>query len=234
MADISANLTNIISVKNLSAYYENRKIFEGIDFNVKEGDYLCIIGENGSGKTTLMKTLLGFDIKHTGEVKFNGFTKREIGWLPQKTQHQNDFPASVNEVVMSGFAGNGFFGIRYGKSQKEQAIQNMKLLGIENIAEKSFSELSGGQQQKVLLCRALCAAKKVLLLDEPITSLDETAAEEMYMLIKKLNQSGMAIIMITHDIVRAAGEAQHILSLGNSGFFFGTPDEYNECVRGDM
>ena len=225
---------NIIEVKNLSAFYENRMVFENVSFSVTEGDYLCIIGENGSGKTTLMKTLLGFDIKHSGTVKLGGFTRREIGWLPQKTQHQKDFPASVNEVVTSGFAGSGFFGAWYGKSQKKQAKQNLKLLSIEDIAEKSFSELSGGQQQKVLLCRALCAAKKVLLLDEPVTSLDEAAAEEMYALIKKLNDSGMAIIMISHDITRAVAESKHILSLSNNGFFFGTDAEYVEYVKGDI
>lgn len=225
---------NIIEVKKLSAFYENRMVFENVEFTVTEGDYLCIVGENGSGKTTLMKTLLGFDIKHTGTIKFNGFTKREIGWLPQKTQHQKDFPASVNEVVMSGFAGGGFFGTRYNKAQKEQANQNMKLLDIESLDEKSFSELSGGQQQKVLLCRALCAAKKVLLLDEPVTSLDETATEEMYALIRKLNQSGLAVIMISHDISRAVSEAKHILSLTNNGFFFGSSDEYLKCAKGEV
>lgn len=225
---------SIINVKNLSAYYENRKVFENVSFSVTEGDYLCIIGENGSGKTTLMKTLLGFDIKHTGEVEFNGFTRREIGWLPQKTQHQKDFPASVNEVVLSGFAGRGFLGAFYGKQTKKTAQKNMELLGIADIAEHSFSELSGGQQQKVLLCRALCAAKKVLLLDEPVTSLDKAASDEMYALIKKLNDSGMAIIMISHDIARAVAEAKHILSLSNSGFFFGTDSEYVTHVKGDM
>lgn len=217
---------NIIEVKNLSAFYENQKVFENLDFVVEDGDYLCIIGENGSGKTTLMKTILGFNIKHTGDVNFTGFTKREIGWLPQKTQHQKDFPASVGEVVMSGFAGKGILGFRYSKSQKRQAINNIKLLGLESIVEKSFGELSGGQQQKVLLCRALCAAKKVLLLDEPVTSLDESASEEMYAIIKKLNDNGLAVIMISHDVTRALGDAKHILSLSDNGFFFGTKQEY--------
>lgn len=218
---------NIIEVKNLSAFYENRKVFENVEFSVTEGDYLCIIGENGSGKTTLMKTLLGFDIKHTGQIIFKGFKKQEIGWLPQKTQHQSDFPASVSEVVMSGFAGGGFLGFGYSKSQKQRAANNMQLLGIDSIAEKSFSELSGGQQQKVLLCRALCAAKKVLLLDEPVTSLDETAAQEMYEIIKKLNGSGLAVVMISHD-ARAIDNAKHILSLSENSFFFGTRQEYEE------
>lgn len=225
---------NIIEVKNLSAFYENRKVFENVEFTVSEGDYLCIVGENGSGKTTLMKTLLGMDIKHTGEVTFNGFTKKEIGWLPQKTQNQKDFPASVIELIMSGFAGKSFFGVRYGKLQKEQANKNMKLLDTDGVAEKSFSELSGGQQQKVLLCRALCAAKKVLLLDEPVTSLDEAATEEMYALIKKLNDSGLAIIMISHDITRAVSEAKHILSLADNSFFFGTAQEYKKYAKGEI
>ena len=219
---------DIINVVDLSAFYENRKVFENLNFTVKQGDYLCIIGENGSGKTTLMKTLLGFDIKHTGKIVFSGFTKREIGWLPQKTQHQKDFPASVNEVVISGFGGRGFLGAFYSKKIKSEAQKNMKLLGIDDIAEHSFAELSGGQQQKVLLCRALCAAKRVLLLDEPVTSLDESAAEEIYGLIKKLNQNGMAIIMISHDINRSIRDAKHILSLSNGKYFFGDSEQYKK------
>ncbi len=211
---------NIITVEGLSAFYESHNVFENLNFTVKSGDYLCIIGENGTGKTTLMKLLLGLDIKHSGKIAFNGFTKKEIGWLPQKTQHQSDFPASVKEVVLSGFAGRGFFGLFYGKELKRQATKNMEILGISDIAEMSFSELSGGQQQKVLLCRALCASKKVLLLDEPASSLDTAAADELYALIKKLNQNGLAIIMITHDIDRAKREAKSILTLSHDGYEF--------------
>ncbi|MDO4608710.1 MAG: ATP-binding cassette domain-containing protein [Clostridia bacterium] len=216
---------SIIKVKNLSAYYESRRVFENLNFDVQDGDYLCIIGENGTGKTTLMKLLLGLDVKHTGNVKFEGFTKKEIGWLPQKTQHQADFPASVKEIVMSGFAGRNFLGLFYGKNQKQQATKNMDILGIADIAEMSFTELSGGQQQKVLLCRALCAAKRVLLLDEPASSLDSAAADELYALIKKLNQNGLAIIMITHDIARAEREAKNILTLSHGGY------EYEKGVK---
>lgn len=225
---------SLIEVKNLSAFYENRKVFENVAFTVEKGDYLCIIGENGSGKTTLMKTVLGMKIKHTGHIEFKGFTKREIGWLPQKTQTQKDFPASVKEVVMSGFAGKGVFGTHYNKDLKEQALKNMQILDIAGIAEKSFSELSGGQQQKVLLCRALCAAKKVLLLDEPTTSLDRSAAEEIYKLVRKLNDSGLAVIMISHDINRALSESKHILNLSENGWFFGTVQEYSEHAKGDI
>ena len=205
----------LITVENLSSFYEGKKVFENLSFTVEDDDYLCILGENGSGKTTLMKTILGFDIKHTGSIKFNGFSNKEIGWLPQKTQHQKDFPASVKEVVMSGFAGGGFLGLKYNKSQKNTARKNMELLGLIDIAEKSFSELSGGQQQKVLLCRALCAA------------------EEMYGIIKKLNDSGMAVIMISHDVMHAINHSKHILRLSND-IFFGTKDEYQKYIAEDM
>lgn len=225
---------SLITVKELSAFYENRKVFENVNFTVDDGDYLCIIGENGSGKTTLMKTVLGMNIKHTGQIVFDGFTKREIGWLSQKTQTQKDFPASVKEVVMSGFAGKGVFRTHYNKTLKEQAFKNMEILDISGIAEKSFSELSGGQQQKVLLCRALCAAKKVLLLDEPTTSLDSSAAEEIYKLVRRLNDRGLAVIMISHDINRVLCEAKHILNLSENGWFFGNVSEYCEYAKGDI
>ena len=224
----------IINVKNLSAYYENRIVFENLSFSVEEGDYLCIIGENGSGKTTLMKTLLGMDIKHSGTIEFKDFNKNEIGWLPQRTEHQRDFPASVREVVMSGFAGRGFLGFIYGKRLKKRAEENMKILDISGIAEQSFSELSGGQQQKVLLCRALCAAKKVLLLDEPTAALDSASAKELYTLIRRLNQNGLAVIMITHDIQRAVAEAKHILCLSENEAFFGSDAQYVEYTKGDI
>ncbi len=224
----------LITVKKLSAFYENREVFKDLNFTVSDGDYLCIIGENGSGKTTLMKILLGMGIKHTGEITFSGFSKREIGWVPQKIQTKKDFPASAFEVVLSGFGGKSLFGLYYGKKFKKRALENMEMLDIADIRSSSFRELSGGQQQKVLLCRALCAAKKVLLLDEPVTALDSASQEEMYQLIRKLNKSGMAIIMISHDVTRAVAEAKHILSLGNNGYFFGTDAEYIQSVKGDI
>ena len=225
---------NIIEVDNLSAFYESRQVFKELNFVLQEGDYLCIIGENGSGKTTLMKILLGLGIKHSGTIKFNGFNKREIGWLPQKTQHQKDFPASVREVVMSGFAGSGFLGFKNRKAQKEVYAKNIKILDIEDIAEKSFSELSGGQQQKVLLCRALCAAKKVLLLDEAITGLDKASSEELYSIVKKLNEQGLAIVMITHDVTRALRDAKHVLCLSDNSSFFGSITDYDAWTKGDI
>ena len=217
---------NLISVKNLSAFYENREIFSNLSFNIADGDYLCILGENGSGKTTLMRCMLGFDVKTSGEILFNGFSKKEIGYLPQRSETVSDFPASVTEVVMSGFAGKGFLGMLYKKEQKQKAYENMKRLEIFDLKDKAFNKLSGGQQQKVLLCRALCAAKKALLLDEPVTGLDANSAEEMYALIDKLNREGMTVIMISHDIETARSKGTHILHIANGGYFFGTEKDY--------
>lgn len=216
----------LINVKKLSAFYENNQVFEDISFSVSRGDYLCIVGENGSGKTTLMRTLLGFNIKYTGDIEFIGISKNQIGWLPQRVEGVKDFPASVIEVVMSGLGGKCFFGFGYSKSLRQKALDNMKLIGISDLAKRSFATLSGGQQQKVLLCRALCAADSILLLDEPASGLDLDSQEEMYSIIRRLNQNGIAVIMITHDITRAVGEAKHILSLGNNGYFYGTDAEY--------
>ncbi len=210
---------SLISVENLSAFYENRQIFKDLSFTVNEGDYLCIIGENGSGKTTLMRLILGFKLKHTGSITFKNFTNREIGYLPQRTVTETDFPASVMEVILSGFGGKSFLGFNK-KEHYVKARGNMKYLEIENLENRFFSELSGGQQQKVLLCRAMCAAKKLLLLDEPVAALDTDSKKELYQLIKKLNSDGMTIIMISHDLKRALEESSHILNIKDKGYTF--------------
>ncbi len=218
----------IISIDKLSAFYNNKQVFKDLSFAVEEGDYICITGENGSGKTTLMQCILGFNIKYTGSVIFGGFTRKEIGWLPQKSDSKSDFPASVLEIILSGFAGKQFLGIKYSKSQKEKANKNMELLEISDLKNRSFKELSGGQQQKVLLCRALCAAQKVILLDEPVNNLDAVSQNEFYSLIKKINNSGMTVIMISHDVDRVAKDATKILNISNNGFTFMNAQHYFE------
>lgn len=210
---------SLISVNNLSAFYENRQIFKDLNFSVNEGDYLCITGENGSGKTTLMRLILGFKLKHTGSISFEGFTNKEIGYLPQRTVTETDFPASVVEVILSGFCGKNFLGFAK-KEHYIKARQNMEYLEIKDLENRFFSELSGGQQQKVLLCRAMCAAKKLLLLDEPVAALDAESKKELYRLIEKLNNDGLTIIMISHDIKNIQGRASHILNIEESGYTF--------------
>ena len=197
-----------LSCVNLTLGYEGKSILSGINFEVNAGDYLCILGENGSGKSTLMKTLLGLHSPMGGTIKTSdGLNIREIGYLPQQTVVQRDFPASVREIVISGCQGK--CGIRpfYNKAEKALAENNMKRLGIENLAKRCYRELSGGQQQRVLLARALCATGKMLLLDEPVSGLDPKVTADMYDLIKKLNNDGITVIMISHDI-RAAVECK--------------------------
>ncbi len=216
----------LITTQDLSLGYDSEIIVENLNFEVHAGDYLCIVGENGSGKTTLMKTLLHLQEPLGGQILFGeGLKKNEIGYLPQQTIVQKDFPASVREIVLSGCQGR--LGIRpfYSKNEKKLAAQNMERMDITDLAGRSFRELSGGQKQRVLLARALCATQKVILLDEPVAGLDPVVTMEMYELISRLNQDGITIIMISHDIAAAARYATHILHIGNE-IFFGTKDEY--------
>jgi zinc transport system ATP-binding protein len=196
-----------------------------LSFTVNAGDYLCIIGENGSGKTTLMRTLLKLIEPISGTIETGeGLSAREIGYLPQKTAVQSDFPASVQEIVLSGCLGHsrGFF---YTKEEKELAEQNMERAGILNLKNRCFRELSGGLQQRTLLARALCASGRILLLDEPVSGLDPQAMEDMYALLNRLNREGMTIMMISHDLGQAMNAASHVLRIGDP-LFFGTKEEY--------
>ena len=223
---------SLITVRDLSLGYDSRIVTEGLNFNVNKGNYLCIVGENGSGKTTLMKALLGLKRPLSGQILTgDGLKAGEIGYLPQQTVVQKDFPASVKEIVLSGCQGR--LGRRpfYGKEEKKLALDNMKLMGIESFENRCYRELSGGQQQRVLLARALCATQKLLLLDEPVSGLDPKVTAEMYSLISELNRKGITIIMISHDIAAAVKYSSHILHVGNR-YFFGTTAEYTESGIG--
>ncbi len=216
----------LITVKNLSFGYDSHAIISDLNFSVSAGDYLCIVGENGSGKTTLMKTLLHLREPISGEIiPGDGLKPNEIGYLPQQTVVQKDFPASVREIVLSGFQGRTGLRPFYNKAEKQLAEENMERMGITHLADSCYRELSGGQQQRVLLARALCATRKILLLDEPVSGLDPKVTAEMYSLIESLNREGITIIMISHDIAAAVKYASHILHIG-SHVFFGTREEY--------
>ncbi len=222
----------LITVKDLSLGYDSRIIVKDLDFTVDAGDYLCIVGENGSGKTTLMKALLHLIEPAGGSIIFgDGLKKNEIGYLPQQTVVQKDFPASVKEVVLSGCQGRCGMRPFYSKEEKELARQNMERMGVASMAERCYRELSGGQQQRVLLARALCAAGRVLLLDEPVSGLDPKVTSEMYKLISELNSEGVTVIMISHDVAAAVRYASHVLHIGEY-VFFGTRDEYLESTAG--
>ena len=222
-----------ITCKNLTLGYENRAIQENLNFSINTGDYLCIVGENGSGKSTLMKTLLHLQPPISGTIELgDGLRKNEIGYLPQQTLVQRDFPASVKEIVLSGCQGRCGWKPFYNKEDKEIARKAMEKMMIQDLQDRCYRELSGGQQQRVLLARALCAAQKILLLDEPVSGLDPKVTAEMYQLIQDLNKKdGITIIMISHDIEAAVRYATHILHIGEH-CFFGTKKQYLESSLG--
>lgn len=216
----------LITASDVSLGYDNHVIVKKLNFEVNTGDYLCIVGENGSGKSTLMKTLLGLRSPIAGQIHFgDGLGAKEIGYLPQQTIIQKDFPASVKEIVLSGCQGRCGLRPFYNRQEKELADSNIERMGITGLKNRPYRELSGGQQQRVLLARALCAARKVLLLDEPVAGLDPNVTAGMYSLIDKLNNEGITIIMISHDISAAIRYASHILHIGDR-LFFGSKDEY--------
>ena len=224
----------LIDVENLTLSYENMTVIENMSFTVNSGDYLCIVGENGSGKSTLIKALLSLKNPVSGSIELGeGLVKKEIGYLPQQSGAQRDFPASVSEVVISGCLNSR--GIRpfYSAKERKRAAENMERLGITAIKNRSYRELSGGQQQRVLLARALCATKKILLLDEPVTGLDPMVTAELYELIADINRSGITIIMVTHDM-SAAKYASHILCMREKDWFFGTVEEFKNSEFSDF
>lgn len=218
----------------VSLGYDGRTITENLSFTVESGDYLCVVGENGAGKSTLIRTILGLKAPISGEIRMDDGTEREeIGYLPQQTVVQKDFPASVMEIVLSGCLKHCGKRPYFKKSEKKIAAMNMKKLGIDDLAKRCYRDLSGGQQQRVLLARALCSAKKMILLDEPAAGLDPVAMQEMYGCIAELNRNdGITVIMVSHDIDAAVKYAKHILHLGNKPLFFGTAEEYADSSIG--
>ncbi len=224
----------LITCQNLCLGYDGREILHDLSFEVNSGDYLCIVGENGSGKSTLMRTILGLQKPLAGQILTgDGLRPNEIGYLPQQTPVQKDFPASVWEVVLSGFEGGCGWRPFYTKEEKQRAEDNIRSMGIEHLSGRCYRELSGGQQQRVLLARALCATSKLLFLDEPVSGLDPKVTAEMYDLIERLNrEQGITVIMISHDIGAALRCASHVLHIGDK-VFFGTREAYqNSGIAG--
>ena len=218
----------------MSLGYEGQPLLHHLDLAVREGDYLCGVGENGSGKSTLMKGLLGLLQPLSGEIwRAPELKAGAIGYLPQQTQAQRDFPATVYEVVLSGYLNQKGFRFFYTAAQKSGALMNMGKLGILELRDKCYRELSGGQQQRVLLARALCAARRLLILDEPITGLDPAAAQDLYKTLAYLNEKeGMAIVMVTHDLKAALRSVRTVLHIGRDSWFHGTVADYLASPQG--
>ncbi|MBQ1388152.1 MAG: metal ABC transporter ATP-binding protein [Clostridia bacterium] len=218
----------IIKCSDVTMSYEGVNVFEHLSFTLERGDYLCILGENGSGKSTLMKGILGLIKPSGGLIEYSdGLQQKEIGYLPQQSPVQRDFPASVYEVVLSGTLNRRRFSAFYGKREHKLADKNMERLSITDLKNSCYRDLSGGQQQRVLLARALCATKSLLLLDEPVTGLDPVASAEFYDLISDLNKNDkITVIMVSHDVKQSIKKATHILYLENKTCFFGSVDDY--------
>ena len=225
----------LFSCKDLTLGYDGRAVAENLNFEAEKGDYLCIIGENGTGKSTLIKTLLGLNKPLSGEIKREAsFSPRRIGYMPQKTPMQKDFPASVREVVLSGCLGGKGFWSFYTKADRKKAAEVMERLDISGLADRCIRELSGGQQQRVFLARAMCAAKDVLLVDEPCAGLDAGGSAELYALLDELHRAdGMTVLMVTHDLEAAGVYADKILKLGHAGNnrFYRTREESLAEIR---
>ncbi len=216
----------VFEFKNVTLGYENRIVAKDLNFTVNQGDYLCIVGENGTGKSTLLKTMLRLIKPMAGKVEVD-IPGKGVGYLPQQTEAQKDFPASVWEVVLSGVLNGKHKMPFYTKSDKECAMHNMEKLGISHLKKSCYRELSGGQQQRTLLARALCATDGILILDEPVTGLDPAVSMEFYETISKLNkEENVTVIMVTHDINNALNYASHILHMEQNKDFFGTVEEY--------
>lgn len=224
----------VLECRNVSLGYEGKKILSDINFKLNGGEYLCVVGENGAGKSTLIKGILRLKKPMSGEIiTGDGLRPNEIGYLPQQTEAQKDFPASVAEAVLSGRLNS--LGARpfYNKADKRDAREKMKLMGIDGIQNKCYHDLSGGQQQRVLLARALCATRKMLILDEPAAGLDPIVTAELYELIDKINRElGITVIMVSHDIEAAAKYSSHILHLSHRQVFFGETKDYLKTREG--
>ena len=223
---------NLIELKNVSLGYDNHFVLKNINMTIKEGDFICIVGPNGSGKSTLVKGILGLLKTSEGKIVYHNLRKNFIGYMPQETKIDSNFPASVFEIVLSGTLNQLKFKPFYTKYEKQMALDSLKILGISDLKNKSFGDLSGGQRQKVLLARSLCATSKLLILDEPSNNLDSKSKVELYKTIIDLNQNhNITIIMITHDLDHDNLIGNKILSLREDEIFFGTTEEFVERIH---
>ena len=226
----------LVSFENVTLGYEGVPVITGLNFEINRGDYLCVVGQNGSGKSTMMKALLGLMSPMSGKINRNT-AKNAVGYLSQQQPNQADFPASVREVVLSGCQNRNGFMPFYRKEDKELAASQMEQMHISHLATKSFRELSGGQKQRVLLARSLCAAKELLLLDEPVAGLDPMVTKELYDLVENINRERkVTVVMVSHDLKDSLHAASHVLHLDHHMQYFGPVSRYDgkimEEVRG--
>ena len=222
---------NLINVNHLTLGYEHQKVIQDLSFTVEKGDFITIIGANGSGKSTLVKGLLGLIKPMQGDIQYHIDTK-QIGYMPQETKIDSTFPASVEEIVLSGTLNRLGHRPFYGKKERKLADDSLALLDILDLKKKSFADLSGGQRQKVLLSRALSATRELLILDEPSNNLDFSSREEFYKIIHRLNkEEGITILMITHDLDMHAIAGNKIIAFEDQEIFVGKIEDYRRKMN---
>lgn len=222
----------LVELKDLTLGYNGQAVVTDVNLKIEEGDFICVVGPNGAGKSTLVKGILGLLAPMNGKVVYRNLQRNFIGYMPQETKVDANFPASVMEVVLAGTLNRLGTRFWYGEAERKIAIKSMTWLGIEDLKDVSFSELSGGQRQKVLLARSLAATRKLLILDEPSNSLDMSSKMELYRRLEKLNrEEGVAVMMITHDLDHDNLIGRKILSLGSDEVFYGTTEEFVRKVH---
>ena len=208
----------IVSLKDITVNYDTTTALEGVSLDIYPNDFLGVIGPNGGGKTTLVKAILGA-VQYSGEVAYSPalFERghRLIGYLPQLSEYDKSFPISVIEVVMSGLQAEKKFFARYTKADREKAMQLLEMAGIAEIADRQISEVSGGQMQRALLCRAVILEPKLLILDEPTNFVDNKFENELYTLLHRLNER-MAIVMVSHDLGTITSVVKSIVCVNRS------------------
>ena len=221
---------NLLTLENLQLGYDKTPVLSNIHLTITDQDFICIVGPNGSGKTTLIRGILGLIKPQSGKIHYQNIKQTSIGYMPQETSVDPNFPASVFEIVLSGTlnSGHNF----YSEKAKEKALSALQKLHILDLKDASFSELSGGQRQKVLLARTLVATDKLLILDEPSNNLDQASKADLYKLIKQINaKQGIAILMVTHDLDHDNLIGNKILSLRDGDYFFGSTTAFIRKVH---
>ncbi|RLI02996.1 ABC transporter [Candidatus Bathyarchaeota archaeon] len=225
-------MDEIVSLENVSVYFNGVPILEDINLSIKQDDFLAIIGPNGGGKTTLLKVILGLIKPSKGKVKVFGKSPEEgrklVGYLPQYVSFDPNFPISVFEVVLMG----RYKGVLQGFSEEDKnaALNALKIVGMTEFKDRQISELSGGQLQRVFMARAIVREPKLLLLDEPTASIDPEMQKTFYELLQKLKKK-MAIILVTHDIGAISVYVDKIACLNRKLFYHGLKDEGLEKLK---
>ncbi|MGD2107152.1 MAG: metal ABC transporter ATP-binding protein [Nitrosopumilaceae archaeon] len=218
-------MLNVVEINHLTVKYPDVKALDDVSFTVKEGDFLGIIGPNGAGKSTLFASMLGLNTKYDGSIKFFGQDikkskdyLKEIGYVPQKPIFEKNFPATVNDIVRMSLR----------KESNEKKIDEiLQQLWIHELSNRRIGELSGGQQQRVFIAKALVNNPKILILDEPVTGIDQQSIDLFYSILKELNsRQKITIIWSSHDLDAVNHLANHVACLNRTLFFHGESDDF--------